>query len=60
MLNVVRTVLASRIVQYCQVTGFLSLLQYFTGTYQNKIMIQNQEKSEERKKLGVLYSEKNK
>ena len=63
--NVVRTVIVSRIVdlyqQYCQETGFLShgrsTLQYFTGTYQNKIMIQNQKKSEKRKKnWGFLYS----
>ena len=63
--NVVRTVIASRIVdlyqQYCQETGFLSIgrstLFSILQARIKTIMIQNQKKSEKRKKtFGFFYS----
>ena len=62
--NVVRTVIASRIVDSTSSTvrkpvsshmGGQPSLQYFTGMYKNKIMIQNQKKSEKRKNNWVFY-----
>ena len=62
--NVVRTVIASRIVDSVPAvlsgnrfpfTWEVNSLQYFTGTYQNKIMIQNQKKSEKGKKNCFFF-----